>query len=88
VGSKEHVLHLKLVNASNEEQPLTIELEGTKSVHAGRVYTLHASTYEATNTISDPEFIHPTESTLRVSEGPWKHAVPGLTIEILDIPLD
>jgi alpha-N-arabinofuranosidase len=88
VDSKDHVLHLKLVNASNEEQPLTIDLEGAKGAHTARLNTLHAATYEATNTINDPEFIHPVESTLKVAGGTWKHAVPGLTIEVIDIPLD
>jgi alpha-L-arabinofuranosidase len=88
VGSKDHVLHLKLVNASNEDQPLTIELQGAKSVRTAKAHTLHAATYEATNTINDPEFIHPTDSVIKVSGGSWKHAVPGLTIEVLDIPLD
>jgi alpha-L-arabinofuranosidase len=88
VGSKDHVLHLKLVNASNEEQPLTIHLEGATGAHTARVNTLHAATYEATNTINDPEFIHPVESTVKLSMETWKHAVPGLTIEVIDIPLD
>jgi alpha-N-arabinofuranosidase len=88
VGSKDHVLHLKLVNASNEEQPLMIELQGAKGVHTAKAYTLRAATYEATNTINDPEFIHSTDSVIKVSGGSWKHAVPGLTIEVLDIPLD
>lgn len=88
VSSKDHMLHLKLVNASNEEQPLTIDLEGARGVHTARVNTLHAATYEATNTINDPEFIHPVESTLKVTGGSWKHAVPGLTIEVIDVPLD
>ena len=88
VGSKDRVLHLKLVNASNEDQPLTVELEEAKSAHAAKAYTLHALTYEATNTINDPDFIHPTESVLKVPGGSWKHTVPRLTIEVLDIPLD
>ena len=87
VGSKDRVLHLKLVNASNEGQPLTIHLEGAKGVHMARVNTLHAPTYEATNTINDPEFIHPMESTVQLSMETWKHSVPGLTIEVIDIPL-
>ncbi|HEV2576821.1 MAG TPA: alpha-L-arabinofuranosidase C-terminal domain-containing protein [Acidobacteriaceae bacterium] len=88
VGSKDHVLHLKFVNASNEEQPLTIKLDGVKGGHTARLYTLHAASYEATNTISDPEFIHPVESTLKLSMETWKHAIPGLTIEVIDIPMD
>lgn len=88
VGSKDHVLHLKLVNASNEDQPLTIDLAGAKGTHTAKVYTMHAATYLATNSISDPEFIHPTESTLKLSGSSWNHAVRGLTIEVLDVPLD
>ncbi len=87
-GSKDHVLHLKLVNASNEEQPLTIYLDGLKTVHMARMNTLHAATYEATNSINDPDFIHPVESTVKLSMDTWKHSVPGLTIEVIDIPLD
>jgi alpha-L-arabinofuranosidase len=88
VDSKNHVLHLKLVNASNDEQPLTIQLQGAKGPRTAKVSTLHAATYESTNTINDPEFIHPVESTLKLSMDSWKHAVPGLTIEVIDIPLD
>jgi len=46
------------------------------------------STYEATNTIRDPEFIHPIESTVKFSAETWKHAVPALAIEVIDIPLE
>ena len=88
MGSKDHVLHLKLVNASNWEQPLTIHLDGAKGVRTARVSTLHATTYEATNTIQDPQFIHPVDSTVKVPAETWKHSVPGLTIEVIDIPLD
>lgn len=79
-------MHLKLVSASNEEQVLTIELKAAKRVLATKAYTLHASKYEPTNSSSNPEFIRPMESVIEVSGGSWKHAVPGLTIEVLDTP--
>jgi alpha-N-arabinofuranosidase len=87
VSSGDHVLHLKLVNASSIEQPLTVYLTGIAGAHAGKMISLHAGSYEATNSITNPEVIHPVESAVRLPGGPWKHAVPALSIEVLDIPL-
>ena len=87
VGSHDHVLHLKLVNASYREQPLTIDLHGVSGTHSAKVNSLHAASYEATNSLAEPELIHPIESTLQVSGGSMHHTVPALTIEVLDIPL-
>ncbi|HSU18913.1 MAG TPA: alpha-L-arabinofuranosidase C-terminal domain-containing protein [Acidobacteriaceae bacterium] len=87
VDSKTHVLHLKLVNASSESQPLTVDLNGVKGSHAAHVYTLHAASYQATNSITEPNVIHPVESRLQLSMEKWNHAVPAFTIEVIDIPL-
>ncbi|HEX4156564.1 MAG TPA: alpha-L-arabinofuranosidase C-terminal domain-containing protein [Acidobacteriaceae bacterium] len=87
VDTKDHVLHLKLVNASNEEQPLTVELTGVHGARVAKMSSLHAASYEATNSINDPNFIHPVESTLKLSGETWHHAVPALAIEVIDIPL-
>ena len=86
MGSTDHMLHLKLVNASTVEQPLTVTFNGTKATGPASIYSLHAETYEATNSIEHPDFIHPVNSTVKLPAGPWNHAVPPLTIEILDIP--
>jgi alpha-N-arabinofuranosidase len=86
VGSTDKVLHLKLVNASTLAQPLTIDLKGV-STAAAKVSSLHAASYEATNSITDPEFIHPVASTVQVTGKAWKHTVPALTIEVIDIPV-
>jgi alpha-N-arabinofuranosidase len=80
------VLHLKLVNASNLSQPLTINLTGAIPGPA-TMYMLHASTRWATNTIDHPTAIHPITSKVVVTANPWKYAVPGYTIEVIDIPL-
>jgi alpha-N-arabinofuranosidase len=87
VSSNDHVLHLKLVNASNEDQPLTIELKGMTGARQARMSSLHAATYEATNSIRNPEFIHPVETSLHLSGETWRHAVPALTIEVIDVSL-
>jgi alpha-L-arabinofuranosidase len=88
VSSKEHVLHLKLVNASSEEQPLVMTLSGLTGARTAKVSTLHAASYEATNSMTAPDLIHPVESTARVAGETWRHAVPALTIEVIDIPLE
>jgi alpha-N-arabinofuranosidase len=86
VDSKTHVLHLKLVNASTADQPLAIDLQGGKARTAA-ITSLHASTYEATNSISDPDRIAPKMSAETIPADSWKHTVPALTIQVLDVPL-
>ena len=87
VSSRDRVLYLKLVNASNIGQPLAINLTGSAGARDAKITSLHAATYEATNSISDPEAIHPVESSVSVTSGLWAHTVPALTIEVLEVPL-
>jgi alpha-L-arabinofuranosidase len=87
VSSTDRVLHLKLVNASSQDQPLSIDLHGVSGEHTAKLSSLHAATYEATNTLNDPNLIHPVDATVRVSGADWKHTVPALTIEVVDLPL-
>ena len=86
VGSKDHVLHLKMVNASTQAQPLSISLGGGVTGTA-TINTLHGATYEATNSIDQPNVIRPVTSTAKVASGNWQHTVPALTIEVIDVPL-
>ena len=83
VSSSDHVLHLKLVNATNHPQVLALDLKGAKT-GAAKLYSLHAGDYMATNSITEPEFIKPMESTVMVGAS---RTVPAYTIEVLDIPL-
>jgi len=83
VSSSDHVLHLKLVNATNHPQALALDLRGAKA-GAAKVYTLHAGDYMATNSITNPEYIKPQESTVTVGAN---RTVPAYTIEVIDIPL-
>ncbi len=86
VSSKERVLHLKVVNASTIDQPLALELTGVSGKHTASVTSLHAATFEATNSIANPEAIQPKATAISVSGGHWSHTVPALTIEVIDLP--
>jgi len=87
VGTADHVLHLKLVNATSRDQPLMIDLVGIKGEHTAMIDSLHAATYQATNSISEPDAIHPTQAKVRVMGDKWQHTVPALSIEVIDLPL-
>ncbi len=86
LGSSDHVLHLKLVNASTSDQSLAIDLQGVGTGHNASVISLHAKTYESTNSLADPNQIVPRTSSEAIATGPWKHTVPALTIQVIDIP--
>ncbi len=87
VGSTDRILHLKLVNASNQDQPLTVDLEGLTGSRKAAVISLHANSFEATNSITAPNLIQPVTATARLTGGTWNHTVPALTIEVIDIPV-
>jgi len=85
VDSHEHVLHLKLVNASSLDQPLAVKLDG--SAHLATIVSLHAGSYEATNSLQQPNLIVPKTTKAQIPAGSWQHVVPALTIQVIDIPL-
>jgi alpha-N-arabinofuranosidase len=88
VSSNTHMLHLKLVNASNLPQPLSLSIDGLGAgKHSAEVNTLHAATFEATNSITAPDAIHPVASTLHFNGAALQHTVAPLTIEVIDLPL-
>jgi alpha-N-arabinofuranosidase len=88
VSSKEHVLHLKLVNATNAAQPLAMALGGLGAgAHTATIDSLHAATFEATNSITEPTKIMPVASTQSFSGTTWQHTVPALTVEVIDVPI-
>jgi alpha-L-arabinofuranosidase len=86
VSSTDHILHLKLVNASTIEQPLAIDLTGSRPETA-TVISLHGASYEATNSMTDPDLIVPRTTTDHIPAGVWHHTVPALTIQVIDIPI-
>ncbi len=87
VNSAEKVLHLKLVNAGSVAQPLALSLTGIHGMRKAHLTSMHGASYQATNTMAEPDAIHPVESSASVTDGVWMHTTPALTIEVLDIPL-
>jgi alpha-N-arabinofuranosidase len=89
VSSQTKVLHLKLVNATTEAQPMEIALKGLSAgMHEAKMVSLHGATFEATNTITAPVAIKPVESVLRFSGAELRHTVPALTIEVVDVVVE
>jgi alpha-N-arabinofuranosidase len=86
LDSKTGVLHLKLVNASSAEQPMTIDLKGLEQPHMASIYWLHGGSYEATNSITEPNLIIPKQTYERITGETWQHTVPALSIQVIDIP--
>lgn len=87
VSNRDKVLHLKFVNGSSVSKSLSINVAGTNGTHTAKMTTLHGATFEATNTLDDPNAIHPVASTFPVQNGKWSHTVPAFTIEVIDLPL-
>jgi alpha-N-arabinofuranosidase len=78
------MVYLKLVNASSTPQPVHIQLNGAKTVDAGKVISLSAKTTAATNTINQPTAIVPVESGLPNAAADFTHTVPGFAIQVLE----
>jgi alpha-N-arabinofuranosidase len=87
VDAKTNTLHLKLVNASDREQPLEIKLDGLTGAHLAKITSLHAGSYEATNTITEPNVVKPMLSAAQVTGESWKYVVPALSIQAIDVVL-
>lgn len=87
VDSKTNILHLKLVNASDKEQPLEVHIKGLTGPHLAKITSLHGASYEATNTITETSIVRPLYSSAQVTGDSWKYTAPALTIEAVDIVL-
>jgi alpha-N-arabinofuranosidase len=81
------MLHLKLVNASTSDQSLLLDIDGAKLSGEATEISLHAASFDATNSLSDPNQIVPHTTKTPITAAGWKHTVPALTIQIVDIPL-
>ncbi|MGC2213939.1 MAG: alpha-L-arabinofuranosidase C-terminal domain-containing protein, partial [Silvibacterium sp.] len=75
--SQNHTLYIKLVNTSSDPQPVSIMLDGAKSVaKVADVVTLSAKTLAATNSIDHPKNIIPIESRFDGVSGQFTYAIP------------
>jgi alpha-N-arabinofuranosidase len=87
VDTRKHVLHIKLVNATDTDQPLAITLTGVEGEHTAEVFSLHGATYEDTNSMERPDRIQPVHLWETVRGDRWEHTVPALTIQVMDVSL-
>ncbi len=78
-------VHLKLVNAHNT--PETLVIGGLAGKRTAEIFSLHANTWDDTNSITDAEHIRPVVSNVAITAGEWPHTIPANTIEVIDIPL-
>jgi alpha-N-arabinofuranosidase len=86
VTESKDAVFVKLVNASDVEQPVSIALQGLGTgAHVAKTSTLHAGGYFATNSITEPETIKPIAGTLPFTGGKLQHSLPPYTIEVLEI---
>ncbi|MDP9050362.1 MAG: alpha-L-arabinofuranosidase A [Acidobacteriota bacterium] len=85
VSTQEKILHLKLVNTSANPQNLALDIPSASG--EAIMYSLHAATRWATNSIQYPEAIKPVTAKLETSTHGWQHTMPGNSIEVIDIPI-
>ncbi len=88
VTKDEKNLYVKLVNASNKPEPLAVELKGLGAgAHVAKTTSLHAASFEATNSITEPETIHPVSGTARFTGTKLERTLAPFTIEVVEVPL-
>jgi alpha-N-arabinofuranosidase len=77
-------LYVKLVNASSDQQPISIDLDSAKNVNRiAAVVTLSARTLAATNSIDHPQNIIPVESRFERASGKFTYTLPPYSIQVL-----
>ena len=86
-ATKSKKIYLKLVNASSDEKPLTIDLPGAKLAATAKLTTLSAHDTQETNTIDNPTRIAPVESTLNGVSSHFTHTVPPFTVQVVEFTL-
>ncbi len=86
-GSPEKgTVYLKLVNASNEAQPVSIRMEGTAEVgREAKLVSLSAHNTEETNTIDEPARLVPVESMLQEVGANFQHTLPPYSIQVIEL---
>lgn len=87
LSTADKMLHLKLVNASDKPQDLTLQIADAAPGEA-TVQSLHGATRFSTNSVEQPDVIKPVTSKVKVSGRDWHHPIGANRIEVLDIPVE
>ena len=83
---KQHKLYLKIVNATSEPKDFTITLDGASSLqHTATLTTLRGASPNATNTITHPDAIVPSEHKINLTSPHFTHRFEPYSINVLDI---
>jgi alpha-L-arabinofuranosidase len=83
--TKSKKIYLKLVNASSDAKPLTLDLPGAKLTATAKLTTLSAHDAQETNTIDHPTRVAPVESTLSGVSSRFTHTVPPFTVQVVEL---
>jgi alpha-N-arabinofuranosidase len=80
-------LYLKLVNGASTPQPVDIDFAGAKLASSAKLVSLSAKDTQATNSITQPKAVVPVESSITVQGSHLKHAMPGYSIQVIELTL-
>ncbi len=76
---------VKVINAGDKAQPVTLNLKGMKGEHVATLISFHSDKLTAENTIEEPKKIVPQESSITVSAPSFETSVPARTFYIYKI---
>ncbi len=83
---KQHKLFIKVVNATSDEKPFSIALEGVPGVRPeATILTLSGKSPNATNTIGHPDAIIPVQRKIRVSGANFAQNFAPYSINVLEL---
>jgi len=83
---KRHKLFVKVVNASSDEAPLSITLNGVGRVERdGILITLSGKTPNATNSITHPDAVVPVEHRIEVAGPKIEEKFAPYSINVLEL---
>jgi len=85
-NDNQHKLFIKIVNATSQERPLQIDLDGVAgSELQAKLITLSGKTPNATNTITHPEAVVPVEHAIKVAAPKFEHSFAPYSINVLEL---
>ncbi|HVC47848.1 MAG TPA: alpha-L-arabinofuranosidase C-terminal domain-containing protein [Terracidiphilus sp.] len=76
-------IYLKLVNADSTPQLVDIDLKGAGVDPSAKLVSMSAKDTQATNSINDPDFLVPGDSTVPDAGGHLHHHMPPYSIQVL-----
>ncbi len=74
---------LKIANAADKPQQITVSLKGAKGLAKAQVISLHADNKQATNTLEQPNNVVPRESEVQASGNTVSLTIPAQTFQVV-----